>query len=143
MNWILIFIRFKGRLLLEPLASSSSSFITSSFLIQMDKEVLQELSPSYSSSLEGSSLNHESLIFSCSHILFSYYESSLFFFLDSAESNHFLLPHIPRMNDSYDPGRPFKVAITTSAFSTSSSTASSCSLIWETLAKYDCMVSAF
>ena len=29
------------------------------------------------------------------------------------------------------------------AFSTSSSTASSCSLIWETLVKYDCMVSAF
>ena len=34
-NWILIFICFVGRLLLEPSASSSSSFITSSFLIQM------------------------------------------------------------------------------------------------------------
>ena len=34
-NWIIIFICFVGRLLLEPLASSSSSFITTSFLIQM------------------------------------------------------------------------------------------------------------
>ena len=32
--------------------------------------------------------------------------------------------------------------ITTFAFSTSSSTTSSCSLIWETPVKYDCMVSA-
>ena len=34
-NWILIFICFVGRLLLEPSASSSSSFIITSFLIQM------------------------------------------------------------------------------------------------------------
>ena len=34
--------------------------------------------PSYSSSLEQSSLNHESLIFGCSHLLFSYYEPSFF-----------------------------------------------------------------
>ena len=59
----------------------------------------KRLSSSYSSSLEGSSLDGESLIFSCSHLLFSSYESSLFFFPDSAESNHFLLAHIPRMNE--------------------------------------------
>ena len=89
--------------------------------------------PSYSSSLEGSSLDGESLIFSCSHLLFSYYESSFFFFVESTESNHFLLAHIPQMNESHHPGRQFKVAITTSAFFTSSFTASRCSLIWETL----------
>ena len=104
--------------------------------------MLQELSSSYSSSLEGSSLDGESLIFNCSHLLFSSYESSFFFFPKSAESNHFLLAHIPRMNESHDPGRPFKVA-TTSAFSTFSSTATICSLILETLVKYDYMVSAF
>ena len=74
---------------------------------------------------------------------FSYYETSFFFFPKSTESNHFLLAWIPQMNESHDPWRPFKVAITTSAFSASSSTASRCSLIWETLVKYDCMVSAF
>ena len=51
-----------------------------------------------------------------------------------AESNHFLLAHIPCMNESHDPGSPFKVAITTSAFFTSFFTASSCSwferLLW-------------
>ena len=34
-NWILIFICFVGRLLLEPSSLSSSSFIIASFLIQM------------------------------------------------------------------------------------------------------------
>ena len=77
------------------------------------------------------------------HILFSSYESSFFFFPKSAESNHFLLAHIPQMNESHDPGRSFKVVIKTYAFSTSSSTNSGCSLIWETLVKYDYMVSAF
>ena len=46
----------------------------------------------------------------------------IFFFLELAESNHFLLAHIPRMNESHDPERPFKVANTTSAFFTSSFT---------------------
>ena len=64
----------------------------------------------------------------------------IFFFLESVESNHFLLAQIPWMNESHE---TFKVVITTSAFSTSSSIASSCSLIWETLVKYDCMVFAF
>ena len=62
-------------------------------------------------------------------------------FPESAESNHFLMAHIPWMNESHDLEMPFKVVITTFSFSTSSSTASSCSLIWETLVKYDCMVS--
>ena len=81
-----------------------------------------------------------------SHLLFSYYESSFFLcvlFPESAESNHFLLEHIPCMNEFHDIWMPFKVAIATSTFSTSSSTATSCSLIWETLVKYDCKVSAF
>ena len=99
--------------------------------------------PSYSSSLEGSSLDGEHLIFSCSHLLLSYYELRFFFFRESTERNQFLLAHIPWMNESYVPERTFKVVITTSEFSTSSYTASSCSLIWETLVKYDCMVSAF
>ena len=103
----------------------------SSFLIQMLRWIIvsSRVESSYSSPLEGSSLDGESLIFICSHILFSYYESSFFFFPESAESNHFLLAYFPRMNESHDLGRPFKVAITTSSFSTSSSTATSCSLI--------------
>ena len=108
----------------------------------MDKR----LSSSYFTSLEGSSLNREIFIFSFSHLLFSYYESSFILcvlFQEFAEGNHFLLTHIPWMNESHDPGMPFKVAITTSSFSTSSSTATSCSFIWETLVKYDCMVSVF
>ena len=55
----------------------------------------------------------------------------------------FFLEEIPWMKESHDLGRPFKVVITISTFSTSSSTTSSCSLIWETLVKYDCMVYAF
>ena len=71
-----------------------------------------ELSPSYSSSLEGYSLNCESLIFSFFHFLFYYYESIFFLcalFPESVEGNHFLLTHIPWMNESHDLGRPFKV----------------------------------
>ena len=79
--------------------------------------VLQELNSSYFSLLEGSSLDGESLIFSCSHLLFSYYESRFFLcalYPESAEGNHFLLEHIPRMNESHDPGRIFNVVITIS-----------------------------
>ena len=53
--------------------------------------------------------------------LLPYYSSLL---MSWAESNYFLLEYILCMNESHDPGRPFKVAITTSTFSTSSSTAS-------------------
>ena len=78
----------------------------------------------------------EIFIFSFSHLLFPYYELSFFLcalFPEFAEMNHFLMAHIPWMNESHDPGRPFKVAISTSAFFTSSFTTSSCYLIWETL----------
>ena len=47
---------------------------------------------------------------------FSSYGSSFFFFPESTKSNHFHLAHIPRMNESHDPGRLFKVAIFTSSF---------------------------
>ena len=124
-NWTLIFICFMGRILIEPSASSSSSFITSSFLIQMLTWIRG------SSRIEffiflipwGIFFDREHLIFSFSHLLFSYYESSFILcvlFLESTESNHFLLEHITCMNESRDPERPFKVAIITSAFSTSS-----------------------
>ena len=129
-NWILIFICFMYRLLLS--ASSSSSFMTSSFLIQMLRWI------------RGSS-RIESFIFLFdwgiffesreldlqllpSSLLLLWVELLLVCTLPkSVEGNHFLLVHIPRMNESHDPLRPFKVAITTSAFFTSSFTASSCS----------------
>ena len=57
-----------------------------------------------------------------------FFFSSFFFFPESAESNHFLLAHIPHMNESHDPERPFKVAITASALFTSSFTSSICFL---------------
>ena len=116
-SWILFFICLLGRLL-EPSASS--------FLIQMLGWI------------RGSS-RVESFVFLIAwgiffwwweldlQFLLSSYESSFFFFWKSAKSNHFLLAQIPRMNESHDPGRPFKVAITTSAFFTSSFTASICS----------------
>ena len=140
-NWILIFICFVGRLLLEPSASS--------FIIQMLRWI------------RGSS-RIEFFIFLIAWGIFigsweldlQFLPSSLFLlwikllflcalFPESTEGNHFLSAHIPWLKESHDPGRPFKVAITTSVFSTSSSTTTSCSLIWETLVKYDCMVSAF
>ena len=55
--------------------------------------------------------------FQLHHLLFSYYESSFFLcvlFPDSTEGNHFLLAHIPRMNETHDLGSPFKVVITIS-----------------------------
>ena len=128
-NWILIFICFVGRLILDPSTSPSSSFMTSSFLIQMIRRIR-------------SSSRVELFIFLIAWgIFFVWWEldlqlfpSSLLFFLESAESNYFFLVHIPCMNESYDPGRPFKVAITASVFFTSSFTASSCSwferLLW-------------
>ena len=137
-NWILIFISFVGRFLLEPSASSFSSFIIESFLMQMLRWIRGSSRVDFFILLIAWGILFESLIFSCSHLLFSYYESSFFFFSKFSESNHFLLAHIPHMNESHDLGRPFKVAITTSY-----STTTSCSLIWETLVKYDCMVSAF
>ena len=127
-NWILIFICFMSRLLLS--ASSSSSFITSSFLIQMLRWIRGSSRIESFIFLIAWGIFFESWELDLQLLLFSYYDLSFFLcslFLDSTEGNHFLLAHIPRMNESHDIGRPFKVVIITSAFSTSSSTASSCS----------------
>ena len=116
-NWILIFNCFLGRLLLDPFASPSSSFMNSSFLIQalnMDKSFFKNWVLHIPHRLRDllwivSTRSLVAPIFS-----FSYYELSFFLcalFPESAESNHFLLEHIPRMNESHDPGRPFKVVI--------------------------------
>ena len=128
-NWILIYICFMGRLLLEHSTSSYSSFMSSSFLIQMlnmDKRFLKSWVLCIPYCLRD-------LLWMLrawsSHLLFSYYELSIFLcglFLESVESNHFLLEHISHMNEFHDPGRPFNMAITTSSFSISSSTTSSC-----------------
>ena len=70
----------------------------------------------------------ERLIFT-SHIFFSEYYSSFFlweFLPRYTEVPSFLLAQIPWMKESHGLGRPFKVVITISAFSTSSSTTSSC-----------------
>ena len=112
-NWILIFIHFVGRLLLKIFSSSFSSFMTSSFLIHMLIWI------------RGSKII-ESFIFLIAwgiffrwweldlQLLLSSYESSFFLFWKSTKSNHFLLAHIPWMNESHDTGRPFKVVITIS-----------------------------
>ena len=67
----LSFICFVGRV--HHSALSSSSFMKSSFLIQMIRWIRGssriEFFFSYSSSLEGSSLNGERLILNCSHLL--------------------------------------------------------------------------
>ena len=120
-NWILIFICFMGRLLLEPSASSPSSFMVASFLIQMLRWIRGSSRVEIFIFLIAWGIFFERLIFICFHLLFSSYESSFFFFLESAESNHFLLAHIPQMNESHDTGRPFKVLITISYSSSISS----------------------
>ena len=143
-NWKLIFICFMGRLLLEPSASSSSSFIIAVFLIQLIRWIRGSSRFEFFILLVAWGIFFEWWELDSCSPLFSYHESSLLFlcvlFPESTESNHFLLERIPRMNESHDPGRPFKVATTTSTFSASSSTAISCSLIWETLIKYDCIL---
>ena len=48
--------------------------------------------------------------------------------------NHFLLEHIPWMNEFHDFGRPFKVAITTSA---------PLQVVLDLRDSYNCMISAF
>ena len=56
---------------------------------------------------------------------------------------NFLIAYIPLMKESHSLERPFRVVITTSSSSTISPMASNCSLIRDTLEKYDCMVSSF
>ena len=135
-NWILIFICFVGRLALEPSASSSSSFMIASFIIQMLRRIRGSSRVEFFIFLIawGIFFGWKSLIFKCFHLLFLSFFFLWVLFLESIESNHLLLAHIPHMNEFHDPGRPFKVAITTFAFFTSSFTASSCSwferLLW-------------
>ena len=117
----LSFICFVGRLHLDHSALSSSSFMKSSFLIQMIRWI------------RGSSRIEFFIFLIAWGIFFEWWEldlqllpSSSSLLMSRFESNYFLLAYILCMNESHDHGRPFKVAITTSAFSTSSSTASSC-----------------
>ena len=118
----LCFICFVGRLHLDHSALSSSSFMKSSFLIQMIRWIRGSLRIEFFIFLIAWGIFFEwweldlQLLPSSSSILMSRVSSS------SAESNHFLLAHIPRMNESHDLGRLFKVAITTTAFFTSSFT---------------------
>ena len=145
-NWILIFISFVGSFLLDPLASSYSSFVISYPNNKMDKMFFKSWVLHIPHRLRDilwimKSLSLVAPIFFS--LTMSWASSCVCSSWSLSESNYFLLAHIPWMNESHDPGRSFKVVITTSAFSTSSSTASSCSLIWETLVKYDCMISAF
>ena len=138
-----------GRLLVEPSTSSSSSFIIASFLIQMLIWIR------VSSRIEFFIfLITWGIFFGSWELDLQFLPSSIFLLLvellflcalfpESDEGNHFLLEHIPWMNESHDFRSTFKVVIISPAFSNSSSTASSCSLISETLVKYDYMVSAF
>ena len=132
-----------GRIFLDPSTSSSYSFMTSSLLIQMIRLIRSSSRIEFFITLIAWGIFFEWWELDLQllpYFFFSSYETRFFFFFPvSVESNYF----IPWMNEFYDPGRPFKVAITTSAFFTFYFTASSCSLIWETLVKYDCMVSAF
>ena len=145
-NSILIFICFVGRLLLDPYASSSSSFMTSSFLIQilkMDKRFFKHWVIRIPHRLRDllwmvRAWSSVAPIFS-SHIISRASSSSQSPLKVIASFWHTFLAWM----DSHDFGRPFKVAITTFAFFTSSFTASICSLTWETLVKYGYMVSSF
>ena len=115
-NWILIFICFMGRLLLDPSTSSSSSLIIALFLIQMLRWI------------RGSSRVEFFVFLIAWGIFFGSWELDLqllpsslelsFFscvlFPESIENNHFLLVHIPWMNESHDHGRPFKISYSSS-----------------------------
>ena len=107
----LSFICFMGRLHLDHSALSYSSFMKSSFLIQMIRWI------------RGSSRIEFFIFLITWGILFEWWElylqllpSSSSLLISRAENNHLLLAYILHMNESHDPGRPFKVAITTFAF---------------------------
>ena len=131
-NWILIFICFVGRLLLDPSSSSSSSFIIASFLIQILRWIRGSSRVEFFIFLIAWGIFFESwavdLQLFPSSLLLLWVELHLVCALPEVSwSNYFLNGYIPWMNESHDPGRPFKVVITIFAFSTSSSTPSSCS----------------
>ena len=111
----LSFICFVGKIHLDRSALSSSSFMKSSFLIQMIIWI------------RGSSRIDFFIFLISWGIFFEWWEldlqllpSSSSLFISRTEGNHLLLAYILHMNESHDPGRPFKVAITTFAFFTSS-----------------------
>ena len=112
-NEILIFICFVGRLLSYP----STSFMTSSFLIQMlnmDKRFFKNWVLHIPHRLRDLLWILRAWFSIAPIFSFSYYEPRFVLcalFLDSAESNIFLSAHIPWMNESHDLGRPFKVVI--------------------------------
>ena len=125
-NWILVFICFVGRLLLEPSASSSSSFIISSFLIQMLRWIRDS-----------------------SRVEIFIFLNAWGILVDKRFFKSWVL-HIPhRLRDLLCMVRAWSLvssifpSILMNRASSSSFTASSFFLIWETLVKYDCMVSAF
>ena len=129
-NWILIFICFMGIFLLESSASSSSFSIVSYPNAEVDKKFFKSWDLDISHWLRNllwmmRDWSSVSSIFPS--LLMNRASSSSWSLLNC---NHFLLEHIPWMNEFHDPGRPFKVAITTSSFFT----ASSCSwferLLW-------------
>ena len=114
----LSFVCFVGRFL-DHSPSSSSSFMKSSFLIQMIRWIRGSLRIDFFIFLIAWGIFFEWWELDLQLLpsfFFSSYETRFIFFPESVESNYFLLEHIPWMNEFYDPGRPFKVAITTSAF---------------------------
>ena len=128
-NWTLIFVCLVGRLLLVPSASSSSSFTTASFLIQMMRWI------------RGSSWVESFIFLITWGIFFESWEIDLQFLPYSPKLNYpcfspifsslimsrasscvhssqsplkvinFLLAQIPWMNESHVLERPFKEAI--------------------------------
>ena len=124
-NWILIF--YVGRLHLDHSALSSSSFMESSFLIQMTRIEFFIFLIAWGIFFEWWELDLQ-LLPSSSSLLMSW-----------AEINYFLLAYILCMNPMILGGH----SRWPSSLLHSSLTTSSCFLIWETLVKYDCMVSAF
>ena len=134
-NRTLIFVCLVGRFLLEPLASSSSAFTTTSFLIQMLRWIRGSSWVEYFWIKIHIPYHLRNIIFlvwimralsSVDPIFSSLVMSQASSCVHSSQSLlkviKFLLAHIPRMNESHDPGRPFKVVIT---ISYSSSIASS------------------
>ena len=126
----LSFIRFVGRLLLDHSASSSSSFMKSSFLIQMIRWI------------RGLSRIEFFMFLIAWGIFFEIWwdldlqmlpsSSSLLMRRASSSSSQSLLKVITSFWHTFLEwmNSMIKVAITTSAFSASSSTASSCSAFW-------------
>ena len=111
-NWILIFICFMGSLLLQPLASSSSSFIIYYPNDKMDKRFFKSWFLRIPHRLRDLLWMVRALS-SIAPIFSSLIMSRASFCVHSSQSlvkiNQFLVAHIPWMNESHDPRRPFKI----------------------------------